>query len=205
MGKDTDSLSARITRGSLYFTVPQGRTTSHTNVSPSLSPIPELPDSQMESPTPTQSSCDTGDTHWGSGDWMDRQVDEDCLPLLVKDTKLQVYFWRMEMTLRTHHPDAILAEAVNLARDVMVNPTEVASSIQTVAETIARAGYQKVEHSRSCAFIAHDIFYQLRSISENASDSFRECLVSAVMKVFDRYYLKVFTYAAWLCSSLIIG
>ena len=165
---------------------------NRTKASSSLPPIPELPDYQMESPTYSQSSCDTSETHWGAGSWAEQKIDEDYLPLLVKDTKLQLYFLRMELALRPFHPAAIQAEAVNLTREIVAKPTEIASSIQTVAETLARAGYRKVESSRSCALIALEVFYQLRSISESAGDSFRGCLIGAVMKVFEGYYLKVF-------------
>jgi hypothetical protein len=200
-GKGTDPFSAQITRnhqpGLLYYTGPQGATIGRANVSSSLPPIPEVPDSRMESPTYSQSSCDTSETHWSSGAWMDRRVDEDYLPLLVKDTKLQVYFMRMEKALSTFHPAAIHAEAMNLTGDMVANTTDVASSVRTTAETVARAGYRKVEYSRSCALIAQEIFYQLRSVSEHASEMFREFLIGAVMNVFDGYYLNVFA-----CSPL---
>lgn len=192
METDAGPLSARITRdhlsGSLCYT---GTSINRTKVPSSLPPIPELPDLQMESPTYSHSSSDTGDTHWSA--WTDQGVDEDYLPLLVKDTKLQVYFLRMEMTLRVIHHAAIHAEAIKLTRDMLTNSMDVGSSIQTVAETLARAGYRKAEYSRSCALVAHEIFCQLRSISDEASQSFRDHLIGAVMKVFDGYYLKVFT------------
>lgn len=175
---------------------------SRTKPSFCLPPIPELPDSQMESPTYSQSSCDTGDVYCRPGARVDQRTDEDYLPLLVKDAKLQVYFFRMENTLRTHHTAAIHAEAVKLVQDIVTNPTDIASSIQTAAETLARAGYRKVEHSRSCALVAQEVFYQLRSISDGASDSFRGCLINAVMRVFEGHYLKVSTYASRAASLL---
>lgn len=142
----------------------------------------------MESPTLSQFSCDTSDTNSSPGAW---HVDEDYLPLQAKDPKLQVYFVRMEKTLRTCHPAAIQAEATNLTRDIVANPSDTASSIRTVAETLAKAGYRKVEYSRSCALVAHEIFCQLQSASHDASISFRDRLIGDVMKVFDGYYLKV--------------
>lgn len=122
---------------------------------------------------------------------MEHQANEDHLPLQVKDPKLQAYFFRMEKTLRVCHSAAVRAEAMNLTRDIVAKPTDVASSIRTVAETLARAGRRKVEYSRSCALVAQEIFCELRSISFDASVMFRSCLVDAVMKVFDGYYLKV--------------
>lgn len=145
----------------------------------------------MESPTYSWSSCDTSDPGSSPGSWVDHQADEDYLPLQVKDPKLQAYFFRMEKTLRTCHPAAVQAEAVNLIRDIVARPTEVASSIQTVAETLAKAGCHKVEYSRTCALIAHEIFHQLRSTSFDASTSFNDYLVDAVMRMFDGYYLGV--------------
>ena len=82
-------------------------------------------------------------------------------------------------------------EATNLARDIVAKPADIESSIRTVAETISKAGCRKVEYSRSCALIAHEIHCQLQSTSHNASVLFSDCLVSAVMTVFDRHYLKV--------------
>lgn len=206
MGTGADPLSGQITRdhlsGLLHYTVPQGTTISRTKLSFNLPPIPEHPDSQMESPAHSHSSCDTGDSHWGAGAWVDRSFDEVHLPLLVKDTKLQVYFSRMERALSTCHPAAIHAEAVNLTQDIVAKPTDVGSSIQTVAETLAKAGCRKVEYSRSCAFIAHEVLHQLRSISDSASDLFRGCLIGAVMKVFEGHYLKVFTCASFVASLL---
>lgn len=203
MKKDAVPLSAQVvgdhSSGVVYYTVSQGRTTSCTT----LPSIPEFPESQMESPTYSQSSSDTGDTHWSTDAYMGRRVDEDYLPLIVKDSKLQAYFYRMEMTLRVFNPATIHAEAANLTREIVARPTDVGSSIQTAAETLVRAGYRKVECSRSCALIAHEIFYQLRSISDSASDSFRDCLIGAVTEIFEGYYLKVFAYAS--CATFLIA
>lgn len=154
-------------------------------------PTPTLPNFQMESPTYSQFSCDTSDTGSSPGSWMDHQANEDHLPLQVKDPKLQAYFFRMEKTLRVCLPAAVHAEAMNLTCEIVAKPTDVASSIRTVAETLARAGRRKVEYSRSCALIASEIFRELRAISFDAGVSFRNCLVDAVMEAFDGYYLGV--------------
>jgi hypothetical protein len=170
---------------------------THTKVTSRPPPIPELPISPMDSPASSHLSSSTSDTGSSPGAWGDRYVDEDYLPLQIKDAKLQVYFFRMEKTLHTCHPAALHAEAVNLIRDIVANSADVESSIRTVAETLAKAGYRKVEYSRSCALIAHDIFCQLQSTSHDASISFRDCLIGAVMRVFDRHYLNV-----TICVSL---
>jgi hypothetical protein len=122
---------------------------------------------------------------------MEQRVDDDRLVLLEKDPKLQSYFFRMERALRTCEPAAIQAQVTNLMRDITANPPEVASSIQAVAEKLAKAGYRKVEYSRSCALIARDIFRQLQSTSQSASNSFRDHLSGAVTEAFKGYYLKV--------------
>ena len=199
MQKDTSAVSAQISRdhlsGYLCYTISQGTTMGHTKLSSRPPPIPELPNSLMDSPTSSQFSSDTSDTGSSPGGYMDRHVDEDRLPMQTKDPKLQVYFFRMEKALRTCHPAALHAKAVSLTQDITANHTDSASSIRTVAETLARAGCRKVEYSRSCALIAHEIFCQLQSTSHDASISFRDCLIGAVMKVFDGHYLKVTTYA----------
>ena len=41
---------------------------------------------------------------------MDQHIDEDHPVLQLKDSKLQVYFFRMEKTLHTCHPTALHAE-----------------------------------------------------------------------------------------------
>lgn len=169
---------------------------SDTKTSSRPPPIPKLSDSLMGSPTLSQYSSDTSDTGSSPGVYVNRHVDENRLPLQAKDPKLQVYFFRMEKALRTCHPAALHAEAANLTRDIVANPTDVTSSIRTVAETLAKAGYRKVEYSRSCALIAREIFCQLQSTLYDASILFRDCLIGAVMKVFDGYYLKVMTYAS---------
>lgn len=102
----------------------------------------------------------------------------------------------MEKTLRTCHPAALHTEALNLTRNIVAEPANFASSIRTVAETLAKAGYRKVEYSRSCALIAHEIFWQLQSTSHDTSILFGGYLIDAVMKVFDGYYFKVITYAS---------
>jgi len=158
-------------------------------------PIPELPTSLMESPTSSQFSSDASDTGSSPGACVDRHVYEDHLPLMTKDPKLQAYFFLMERTLRTCHPAALHAEAVNLTRDIVAKPADVESSIRTVAQTLAKAGYRKVEYSRSCALVAREIFCQLKSTSHDASILFMECLTSAVVEIFDRYYLRVTIYA----------
>jgi len=168
-----------------------------TKVSSRPPPIPELPNPPMDSPISSQFSSDASDTGSSPGAYVDRYVDEDHLPLQVKDPKLQVYFFRMEKTLRTCHPAALSAEAVNLTRDIVSKPADVQSSIRTVAETLAKAGYRKAEYSRSCALIAHEIFCQLQSTSRDASALFKGCLIDSVMEVFDGYYLKVTTYTSW--------
>jgi len=80
---------------------------------------------------------------------------------------------------------------MKLARDIVSKPADVQTSIQTVAETLAKAGCRKVEYSRSCALVAREVFCQLRSGSRDASTSFRDCLIGSVMKIFDGYYFKV--------------
>ncbi|KAF9652383.1 hypothetical protein BDM02DRAFT_3109404 [Thelephora ganbajun] len=195
MGKDINPVSAQVTRdhfsGFLCYTISQGTTMSHTKVSSQPPPIPELPNSLMGSPSSSQSSWDTSDTGSSPGACVDRRVDEDYLPLQMKDPKLQAYFFLMERALRTCHPAALHAEALNLTQDIVAKPTDVASSIRAVAETLAKAGYRKVEYSRSCALIAREVSCQLQSTSHDASVSFKNRLISAVMEVFDKYYLKV--------------
>lgn len=192
--KGTAQITRRQPPRLLYTTGPQGAThIGHTHASYSLPPIPEVPDSQMESPTYSQSSCDTSETHWSAGASTDGRGNDDHLHLLVKDTKLQLYFMRMERELCTCPPAAIDAEVVKLTREIMAKPTEVGTSIQTAAETVARAGYRKVEYSRSCALLAYEIFYQLGSVSDDASGLFRDHLIGTVMKVFEGHYLNVFT------------
>ena len=100
----------------------------------------------------------------------------------------------MERTLRTCHPTALHAEAVSLIRDIVAKPADAESSVRVVAKTLAKAGYRKVEYAKSCALIAHEIFCQLQSTLPDASISFMECLVGAVMETFDGYYLGVTTY-----------
>ena len=168
---------------------------NHTRTPSYTLPTPTLPNFQMESPTYSQFSCDTSDTGSSPGSWMDHQANEDHLPLQVKDSKLQAYFFRMEKTLRVCLPAAVHAEAMNLTREIVAKPTDVACSIRAVAETLARAGRRKVEYSRSCALIASEIFRELRAISFDAGVSFRSCLVDAVMEAFDGYYLGVTTSA----------
>lgn len=195
MGKDTDPLSTQITRdhmsGLHCYTVSSGTTINHTKLSSQPPSVPPLPNAQMESPTYSYSSCDTSDASSSPGSWTDPQFNEGHLPLQVKDPKLQVYFFRMEKTLRTCHPAAIQAEALNLAQEIVANPVNIGTSIRTVAETLAKAGCRKVEYSRTCGLIAHEIFHQLRSTSLDASASFRDCLIDVVMRVFDGYYLGV--------------
>ena len=190
MGQDTNAVSAQIMRdhssGHLCYATFQGTTMRHTETSSRPSPTPDLP----TSPVNFQFPFGVSDTGPSSGAWVDQHADEYRLPLQTKDPKLQAYFFLMEKTLRTCHPAALHAEAVNLTRDIVAKPTDVESSIRTVAETLAKAGYRKVEYSRSCALIAHEIFCQLQSTSHNASISFRDCLIDAVMNVFDGYYLK---------------
>ena len=171
----------------------------HTKIPSRLPSIPELPNPSMESPASSQFSSSTSDAGSSPGVYVDWHVEEDQLPLQPKDPKLQVYFFRMEKALRTCHPAALHAEAMKLTRDILATPADVESSIQTAAGAIARAGYRKVEYSRSCALIAHEIFCQLQSTSHDASISFRDCLIGAVMKVFDGYYLKVTS-----CASRVI-
>ena len=175
---------------------------SHTTVSSWPSSIPEPPSSLMESPTILQYSPDSSVTGSSPDTRVDGYVDEDRLPLLPKDPKLQVYFIRMEKALRTCHPAAIHAEVVNLARDIVGERTDVTSSIGTVAETLVKAGCRKVEYSRSCALIAHEIFSQLESTSHDASISFKDSLIGAVMKVFDGHYFKVTAYTSRIMFRL---
>ena len=164
---------------------------SQAEVSSRPPPIPKPLRSLMDSPTISQYSSGTSDTGSSPGTYVDRHIDEDHPVLQPKDSKLQVYFFRMEKTLRTCHPAALHAEAVSLTEDILAKPTDVASSIRSVAGILAKAGCRKVEYSRSCALIVHDIFCQLQSTSHEASISFRDCLISAVMKVFDGHYHKV--------------
>ena len=161
--------------------------------------IPKPPNSLMDSPTISQYSSGTSDAGSSPGTYVDRHVDEDRLPLQPKDSKLEVYFFRMRKNLDICHPAALYAEAVNLTQDILAKPTDVASSIRAVAETLVKAGCRKIEYSRSCALIAHEIFCQLQSTSHDASISFKDSLVGAVMKVFDGYYLKVTA-----CASRVI-
>lgn len=196
MGKDAEPLSAQITRdhssGLHCYMVSQGTSMNHAKVSSQPILIPTPSNSQMESPVYYyQSSCDTSDASSSPGSWVDHQANEDRLPMQVKDPKLQAYFYRMQKALLTCHPAAIQAEAESLARDIVAKPTEVEPSIRRVAETLARAGCRKVEYSRSCALVAHEIFCRLRSTSFDASSSFRNCLIDEVVKVFDGYYLGV--------------
>ena len=167
----------------------------HTKIPSWSPPIPELPTSLLESPASSQFSSDASDTGSSPGVCVDQHVYEDQLPLLTKDPKLQAYFFRMDKTLRTCHSAALHAEAVKLTRDIVADPADVESSIRIVAKTLAKAGHRKVEYSRSCALIAHEIFCQLRSTLHDAS-VFVECLVGAVMDIFDGYYLGVTTYAS---------
>ena len=168
---------------------------NHNKTLSRLPSIPEIPNS-MGSPYSSQFSSDASDTGSSPGAWMDQRVDEDYLPLQVKDPKLQAYFFLMEKALRSCHPAALHVEAEKFTRDILAKPADIESSIRTAAETLARAGYRKVEYSRSCALVAHEIFCRLQSTSHAASVLFRDCLVGAVMKVFDGYYLKVRTCAS---------
>ena len=175
-----------------YYATSQGSTMNHTKTTPWPPPIPELPSSLIDSPASSQFSSDASDTGASPGAWVDQHVYEDHLPLLTKDPKLQAYFFRMEKTLRTCHPTALHTEAANLTRDLVVKPMDV-ESVRTVAKTLAKAGYRKIEYSRSCALIAHEIFCQLQSTLPDASVSFMECLVGTVTEIFDGYYLGVTT------------
>ena len=168
----------------------------HTKIPTWSPPAPELPSSLMESPSSSQFSSDASDTGSSPRACVDQHVYEDHLPLLAKDPKLQAYFFRMEKTLRTCNSAALHTEAVKLTRDIVAKPAEIESSIRIVAKTLAKAGYRKVEYSRSCATIAHEVFCQLQSTSHDASVSFMECLLDAVMGIFDGYYLGVTTYAS---------
>jgi len=150
----------------------------------------------------SQYSSNSSDTGSSPGIRADGCVDETRLPLQTKDPKLQAYFFRMERALYTCHPAAIHAEALNLTRDILAESTDVTSLIRTAAETLAKAGYRKVEYSRSCALIAHEIFYQLQSISYDASVSFKDFLIGAVMKVFDDRYHKVIAYGSQIMCPL---
>jgi len=153
-------------------------------------PVPGYFNYLMDSPTTSQYSPDTSDAGSSPGICVDRHVDEDRIPPRPRDPALQAYFLQMEKSLRTCHPAALRAEAENLTRDILAEQTDVASSIRSMAEKLAKAGCRKVEYSRSCAFIAHEVFCQLQSTSHDASISFRDFLVSAVMKVFGEYYHK---------------
>jgi hypothetical protein len=198
------ALSAQITpdhfSGLSTYTISQGTTIRQIKVSPQP---PFTPKRHMDSPTISQYSSDTSDTGSSPGTYADWQAEEQ-LPLQPKDSKLQAYFYRMEVNLRTCHSAALQAEAANFTRDILAKPTDV-SSIRGVAETLAKAGYRKIEHSRSWALIAHDIFCQLQSTSHDASVSFRDSLVDAVMEVFDGYYLKVIGCASQAVFHLIIN
>jgi len=155
-------------------------------------PIPAFPNS----PASSQFSSGTSDTGSSPGVRMDRNAYEDRLPLRAKDSKLQVYFFRMDNALRTCHPAMLHAEALNLTRDIVTESADITSQTQAVAETLAKAGCRRVEYSRSCAIIAHEIFWQLQSTSHDASILFRDYLIDVVMKVFDGYYLRVITYVS---------
>ena len=165
---------------------------SHSKTASWPPPIPELPSSLIDSPASSQFSSDASDSPDAC---VDQHVYDDHLPLLTKNPKLQAYFFRMEKTLRTCNRASIHAEAANLTRDIVAKPADVESSVRMVAKTLAKAGYRKVEYSRSCALVAHEIFCQLQSTLPDASISFVECLVGAVMEIFDGYYLGVTTYA----------
>ena len=195
MENPANTLSAQIKRdhssGFLCYTMSQGTMMSHTKVSSRPPPTPEPPMIMMQSPTVSQYSSDTSDAGLSPGIRVDRHADEDRLPLQAKDSKLQAYFFRMERALRTCHPAALCAEAVNLTSDIVTKPMDVASSIRGVAESLTKAGYRKVEYSRSCALIAHEVFCQLRSTSSDAGILFRDSLIDEVMKVFEGYYFKV--------------
>ena len=173
------------------YTISQGTSTSQTKVTSWRSLVRETSNSLMGSPTISQYSSGTSDTGSSPGTRVDQHVYEYQLPIQPRDTTLQLYFHRMEKNLRTCHPTAIHTEAVNLARDILDKPMDAGSSIQSVVETIVKAGCRKVEYSRSCALVAHEIFCQLQSTSHEASISFRDSLISAVMKIFDGYYFKV--------------
>jgi len=188
--------------GLLSYTISQGTSTSQTKVSSWRHPIPELSNSPMNSPTISQYSSGTSDTGSSPGTRVDRHVHENPLPRQPKDPKLQVYFYRMEKNLRTCHPAEIHTEVVNLAQDILDKPTDAGSSVQSIAETLAKAGCRKVEYSRTCALMAHEIFCQLQSTSHGTSISFMDSLISAVMKVFDGYYLNVTAFASGYLSSI---
>lgn len=202
--KTTLPMEQDYSSGFPYYSTPQRTTTMNYAKRPSW-PL-AVPEFSMGSPTFSHFSSDTSETGSSPGACVDRHVDVDQLPLQTKDPKLQAYFFRMEKTLRTCHPNALHAETANLTRDIVANPTDIESSIRTVAEALAKAGCRKVEYSKSCAVIANKIFHQLRSTSHDAGASFAECLIGAVMKTFDGYYLKVTAYASGLCFfRLIIG
>ena len=181
---------------------------SHAIVASRPPPATEPHNTLMESPTMSQYSSDSSDTGSSPGTHAGGRFDEDRLPLQTKDPKLQAYFFRMERALCTCHPAAIHAEALKLTQDILANPTDATSSIRTAAETLAKAGYRKVEYSRSCALMAYEIFCQLESISYDASVSFKDLLIGAVVKVFDDHYHKVIAYAsrvAFLLSNRLSG
>lgn len=188
-----DQYTRDHTSGFPYYTTSQGTTKNHTKATPWSPSIHELPNSLIDSPASSQFSSDASDTGASPDAWADQHVYEDHLPLLTKDPKLQAYFFRMEKTLRTCHRAAIHAEAVNLTRDIVAKPADVETSVRMVATTLAKAGHRKVEYSRSCALIAHEIFCQLQSTLPDASTSFMECLVGAAMEIFDGYFLGVTT------------
>lgn len=163
---------------------------SHTKVSSAPAPTSELPNPTMESPISSESS-DTSDASSSPGTSVEWPIDEDRLPLERKDPKLQAYFFRMERALRTCHPAALHAEAVNLAQGIDPEAVDLLPSVEAVAEMVAKAGCRKVEYSRSCALVAREIFYQLQSTSQATSISFRDCLIGSAMKVFNKHYVKV--------------
>jgi len=201
-----EAVSAQIRQdhrtGLLSYTISREISTSQTKLTSWRYPIPEPPNSSMNSPTISRYSSGTSDTGSSPGTRVDQHVYENHLPMQPRDPKLQLYFHRMEKKLRTCHPTAIHTEAVNLARDILDKPADAGSSIRSVAETIVKAGYRKVEYSRSCALIAHEIFCQLQSTSHGTSISFRDSLISAVMEVFDGYYFKVNACASGYLSSI---
>lgn len=201
-----EAVSAQIRQdymsGLLCYTVSRGISTSQTKLTSWRPPIPEPPNSLMNSPTISRYSSDTSDTGSSPGTPVDQHVYENNLPMQRKDPKLQLHFLQMEKKLRTCHPTTIHTEAVNLARDILDKPADAGSSIRSVAETIVKAGCQKVEYSRSCALIAHEIFCQLQSTLHGTSIWFRDSLISAVMKVFDGHYLQVNACASGYLSSI---
>lgn len=173
--------------GLSYFTLSQGTSIASAEARSWSCSTSELPNSRTESPATSRYSSRTSDTGSSPDTSLDQGVGKILLPLVVKDSKLQLHYIHMQKALRTCHPAALLAETSNLMPDLMAEPDDVASSMRRVAETLTKAGCSKIEYTRSCALIAHAIFCQVRSVSLEEAGLFGNSLVGAVNGLFNEY------------------